>query len=488
MTQEIQGLQKTKMSDAVNAVNTIIANQSSQNEFDRRFGQDRQRQSYFSEFSGDSKHPQAWLDYGYQHNLSFWDYYNMYRRNGFANSVVNLAVDETWQDIPRVTDDPKSTEPTEWEKSFNEFATETGLWSAMKGLDERQRVGRWGGVYLEIRDGKDASERPERLSSEYAVPEQLYKIKPLYESQLEPLDFETDPKSVAYGEPKNWQVKENNTGDRNEDSGRSLIAHPDRIITWAEGADDGSIYGVSSLKAVFNALINAEKVVGAGGEGMWKNARGSQFISIDKDANLSGFQSMLGATSPEQMMDRFNEMIEDHNKGFDNSLITQGMTRETISADLPDPEPFLRTSLAEIAAGTKYPLTIMIGMQTGRLASDEDQKQMAKMIKSRREWFVNLSIRKTISRFIKLGFIDYPEGGYEIEWPDLFAPGLSEKIENFSKIADANEKLRRGGAAPLTTEQMMMISGLDDDGKIKIETEAESEDLGDNEDDKGSNL
>jgi len=457
--------QKKKLVDAIMTVNEMVAN-----------GQTNMRRSRiqnFSEYGVDSKHTNIYNDFGYQHTLTFESFYYLFERFALASAIVRFPVTETWKTPPRITDDSKSKDPTAWEQKLIKLFEETGFWRAIRGLDERQRVGRWGGLFLEITDGKHPQKSVVPGSG------RLVRMRPLYEAQLEPRQFDNDPFSNNYGDPITWQVQESNLGDRNDDTGRSLLASPDRVITWAEGADDGTIYGKSALKEPFNDLVTCFKLIGAGGEGFFKNARGSQFFAMEKDASLTSLQQLLGASNPSEIADRFNEIVEDWVRGFDKSFTSQGMTRETISIDLTDPKPHFEIALSSIAAGIQYPMTVLIGQQTGRLASDEDQKQAAKTTKDRQENFAVPSLRKVIDHFIKLKLIDEPPGGvYEIVFDDPFAPSDTEKLDMLKKVMEINKLARESGQPTISMESALAMTGIDE---LETDSDIDSEQLGDDD-------
>lgn len=461
--------QKKELEEAIFvAVNELVNNGASS----RRSS----RLQTFGEYGVDSKHTNIYNDFGYQHVLTFADFYFLFERFALASAVVRFPVTETWKNPPRITDNDKSKEPTAWEKKLNKLFDRIGFWRSIRGFDERQRVGRWGGLFLEISDGKHPENKVLPGSG------QLVRLRPLYEAQLEPRQLDNDPFSNNYGDPITWQVQESNLGDRNDDTGRSILANPDRVITWAEGADDGSIYGKSSLKEPFNDLVTAFKLIGAGGEGFFKNARGSQFFAMEKDANISSLQALLGASSPDQIADRFNEVVEDWVRGFDKSFTSQGMTRETISINLTDPKPHFDIAMASIAAGIQYPMTVLIGQQTGRLASDEDQKQAAKTTKDRQQNFAIPSLRRVIDHFIEFQLIDAPPGGdYEIVFEDPFAPSDDEKIDIVKKIMEASKLSREGGGPSVDLASVLAKYDMED---IKLNDDIYSEDL-DDEDELG---
>ena len=421
----------------------------------------------FSEYSADTKHIRSYEDYGYQHTLTFQDFYFMYERFGFASAVVNVPVAETWKDVPRITDNEKSKEPTPWEAKVNKLLRRIDFWPAIRELDRRQRVGRWGGLYLEIRDGIN----PQRPADVHERdPSSLVRLRPLYEQQLQPIEFDTENYSNNYGDPKMWQFQETNLGDRNEDTGRSMEVNPDRVIYWSEGSGDGTIYGKSALKSTFNALVTLFKLIGAGGEGFYKNARGAQFFGIDKDVQVT-----------EQFIDSLDDTAEDFARGMEKILALQGVNRETIQVALDDPKPFFEMTFAEVAADQRYPMTVLLGNQTGRLASEEDQKQSAKTTKERQDNFAGPALRKIIDHFIRLGFIEPAE--YEVVFPDVFAPSDEQKVGILKQLMEVSKISRESGGVTIDLASALAKFGLDD---LILNDDAESEDLGDDENELGA--
>ena len=88
-------------------------------------------------------------------------------------------------------------------------------------------------MYLEIADGVNPV--VPAVHHEHR-PDALVRLRPMYESQMTPQKFDTDNFSTSYGDPTEWQFQEGSIGDRNEDTGRSMPVHPDRVVYWAEGA------------------------------------------------------------------------------------------------------------------------------------------------------------------------------------------------------------------------------------------------------------
>ena len=63
---------------------------------------------------------------------------------------------------------------------------------------------------------------------------------------------------------------------------------------------------------------------------------------------------------------------------------TPALDPQTLESNLANPKEFFESALNDVAAGTKIPATILIGQQTGRLASQEDGRSFLSMVQSRR--------------------------------------------------------------------------------------------------------
>lgn len=360
--------------------------------------------------------PSSWRIYGYPGNLEFNHFYTAYERIASARSVVRLPVNECWSDNPIVAADPKN-EGDQMAAAVNALDGRIGLFRAMKGVDTRQRVGRYGALFMRVADGQTL-DKPLKKG-------RLVSLTPLYESQLIPAKTDTAPASPTYGQPTMYQINEDATGDRNKDAaGLTGSIHPSRVIIWAEGSDEtGSIKGESALMPVFNSIMTLDKIEGAGGTGFFRNARGAQKVTFD-GADLSKLQQLLGAKSPGEITDKLNDMVDGLNAYNDAVVAMMSASMDTITIELPDPEQFARLCWDNISAATGYPNTIMRGSQTGERASNNDQAQADKETEGRRRSFLNYAIRHTIDRLIAIG--ELPNVSFDVYWPQS---GSAEKLK-----------------------------------------------------------
>jgi hypothetical protein len=408
----------------------------------------------------DTKHQQAWADFGYSDTLTFDMQWSMYRRFGIAKAGIMRPVEKSWQTMPAILEAGDPHEQTEWEKSFELFAKNIYMWNRLRGVDYRNRVGRYAGLIMIVRDGKTLSQPMDRIR-----PEQFSKFIPVFEGQLFVKDWNQDQTSDAYSEPSMYQFQETAAGDRDPNSVRAVDVHPSRVVIWAEGADDGSIYGVPALEAGFNDLQTMEKIIGAGGEGFWKNSRGSLHIDIDKDANLQQLAQALG-TDMTGLPDALEDQIDAFAKGYDKQLLTQAMTSNSTSISMGDPEKPFQVALQDFAASISIPSTILVGMQTGRLASGEDTVEWAQTNMSRRENFLIPQIELTVHRLMEIGAIERKD--FVVGWESLLEPTQSDRLGNGEKMSKINAAGLGAGVIPFSSDEIREASGFEaeeeDDG------------------------
>jgi len=191
-----------------------------------------------------------YANFGYPQQLQFFNFWNMYRRNGTAKAIVNIPPNITWLDAPTIEASNRFLSDLE------KLIEDRKLWSRLKGLDKRQRVGRYAGLFIEIKDGKELDQPVDTVSGVDAV----VSFKPIYESQLTVATVDDD------GNPTMYNYNSSAVGNRDDKSARSAMLHPDRVVVSAEGADDGSIYGIPELEGCFNSLMDLVKLGGASGE------------------------------------------------------------------------------------------------------------------------------------------------------------------------------------------------------------------------------
>jgi hypothetical protein len=372
----------------------------------------------------------VYLDYGYPGTLTFSNFWNMYRRLGIAASVVELPPDTTWSTTPTI----KSSD--QFEKEFEALSKRVKFWQRLKGLDTRQRVGRYAGMFMRVRDGK----KPDQpLEGKFSGSGALVSMVPLYESQLKVLDINQDASSEDFEQPITYQYDGGATGDRNEKSASSFTIHASRIVVAAEDSDDGTIYGKPALESIFNTLMDIRKIIGAGGEGFYRNAAQRTVFNLNPEA---------ASSIDTELLNQFNENFDDFiRNGMRRAMWTPGMESQTLQSELTGSKEYFDSALADVAAGAKIASSVIIGRQTGVLAGTEDSKQFLSDMQGRRLDFGNEMIEAEIDWMIKWGIL--PSAEYEIEWDDLLARSDDEKLDASKKMAEINKSSFDTGGSPI---------------------------------------
>lgn len=372
----------------------------------------------------------VYRDYGYPDSLTFNNYMNMYSRFGIAKRVVEIYPDVCWITPPNITESSD-----QFKRELDLIIERLNMWQRLKGLDTRQRVGQYAGFFMRVKDNAKPSDELKKLSAGNS----LIDMMPLYESQLKPLTYEKNVQSERYGQPLTYQFKPRAEGGRNPDTTDTVTIHHSRVIIAAEGADNGGIYGVPVLQSIYNSLMDARKIIGAGGEGFYKNAAQSVVFELT-DASSASQNALL--------LEKFNDNFDDwmRNRGL-RGMWTPGLKPTVLQSDLANPKEFLAAALSDIAAGSSVASTVISGMQTGRLASTEDSKSVLSTGQSRRgNWLTEL-VRNTIDWMITYGVL--PKSEYTVEWDDLLALSDTEKLTNVGLMADANQKQFSSGGQPV---------------------------------------
>jgi hypothetical protein len=105
------------------------------------------------------------------------------------------------------------------------------------------------------------------------------------------------------------------------------------------------------------------------------------------------------------------------------------------------------------------PQKILLGMQTGERASTEDAREWAQINMSRRASMVLPNIMDIIGRFVAWGIL--PDRDWSIDWPDLTAPTLGEKLEIGEKMARVNQAMAATGDVVFTDDEIRAVAGYD---------------------------
>lgn len=393
-------------------------------------------------------------DFGFPAMPQFLDFHRAYKRNGLAKAGVDKTVSKTWQDFPTLLEKPRdngqSRRETGWEKRARQRFDDIRLWQQLAEADRRGMVGAYSGVIFRLADNKQFIDPVDTVLGGL---DGLVEIIPAWEGQLQVGQWDTDQKSETYGQPLMFQFNESAVDLNSKVQPRSFQVHPDRVLIWSR---DGTLNGSSALEAGLNDLLTIEKIIGAGGEGFWKNAKSSPVLNAQAGADYRQIAAALGVTVAD-LLDLMNEQVENWQAGFDKLLMLQGMEAKTLGITLPIPEHFFSVACQSFAASVSMPMKVLVGMQTGERASSEDADEWAQTNMSRRSSMVIPNIMAMIRRFELFGMI--PERDWSLAWNDLTEASADEKMARADKMASVNQRVMLSGELVFTSAEIRAAAG-----------------------------
>lgn len=410
--------------------------------------------SMFPGFFSGTKH-NHYGDFGYPEEVTFDLAYTAYTRIGVGRAGIDKTVAKTWQDSPWLQefarDDGDDSEESKLEGEIRKRFAELRVWQNLANCDRRGMVGRYSGLILRLADSKKFDEAVDRVPGGLLG---LVEVIPAWEGQLQVGQWDTDERSDTYGQPKMYQFNEAAI-DKSTAQPRQFNVHPDRVLIWSE---TGNVHGTSALEAGYNSLLDMEKIRGAGGEGFWKNAKSGLSLEIDKDAKVADMASAMGVPVDE-VVDKMDAQVESFNKGFDKSLLLQGITAKPMQVTLPSPEHFFAIALQDFAASRSIPVKILVGSQTGERASTEDAQEWDKTITSRRTDETIPNIMAFVARLVRFGIL--AEKDWHLDWAPLGESSMSDKVGLADKMADVNVKMKDTGEFVFTPDEMRSVTGME---------------------------
>lgn len=404
----------------------------------------------------DQKRNRAFCEYGFPENPGFSEFYGVYKRHGIGHGALMQVLSKTWQSNPWVIEAEDefddSREETEWEREVKRLFKKKAIWSAIKETDKKKMVGGYAGLIIQVRDSKQWNQPLKTISAAAIV-----KFIPVWRGSLDVASWDTNQASPTYGEPTMYTYREHS--EAIGDSPRMVEMHPSRVIIFGSLTEPESIF-----EPVLNSLISIQKITGGSGEAYIKAAARALHIGLDAATDLSQLARAHGM-KPDQIGELYNEVVQGVSRGIDSAIITQGGTVETIASVVPDPSAPFEVNLQETGAGMQVPSTIIVGRQTGTLASNEDVKAFNRFGQSRRENEVGPNARLVIDWLMAHGVIELKED-YEVMWDELTESTDAEKLLNSKTMAEVNASSLASGEMIFSPEELRTAAGYENNDPL----------------------
>lgn len=355
---------------------------------------------------------------GYPTTITTDNYLTRYHRQDIAGRIVDLPATDTWKLPPILTDG--ENESTAFLSDIDWLVEQRRLWSAITRADRISGIGRFGGIFIGVKDGREPIAEAGKVSG----PEGILFLRPFSEASCEIAEFEKDTQSERFGLPTQYRLQvEGNT---------TILIHWTRIIHMADNRIESDWEGIPRLQRVWNRLDDLYKVVGGSAESNWLNMRPGTVVTTQKDYDMNLEDSDIKAGIEQE--------IQEYVHGVMRFLTLEGVDVKQLQGQILDPTGPFGVEISLISAASGIPQRVLLGSAAGELAAaEEDTKQWYGQIQARQTNYAEPDIlRPAIDRFIELGAVTPPgSGGYEVEWQPLFEQSDAELAATANSWATA---------------------------------------------------
>jgi len=349
---------------------------------------------------------------GYKKTLSWSDYWAQYSRQDIAKAVIDRPVKATWQGQLELIE-TEEAEKTPFEQAWFDLNKRLKLRSLLARVDRLTGIGRYGVLLLGLDDAKSIEDFAKPVAK---GKRKLVYVKPFGEESAKIDSLENDPKNERYGMPKFYTIQVQNVDNM---MSSTIRIHYTRCIHILDDHLESDVYGIPRLEAVFNRLMDLEKLVGGDAEMFWRGARPGFQGMVDKDYQMT-----------ETTKDDLKDQIDEYDHNLRRILVNEGVELKALAQQIADPKAHFDVLISCISAVMGIPQRILSGSERGELASTQDTGEWKTYVQSRREDHAEPHIIQPFAdRLIELGVLPEPTNGYMVDWLDLFSVSEKERVE-----------------------------------------------------------
>lgn len=355
---------------------------------------------------------------GYPTNPTVDTFRKLYKRNGIAKRVNDVVPDESWAVYPIIYETEEDVD-TKFERAWKELTKTLPVGHYLHRADRLSGLGRYGILLLGLTNaGKLDTPVPgldpktgESTGKKPGKPLKLGYLRPFAEDQAQIVEVDKDPASPRFGLPTFYQVEMGDPKTGVLTASTMTRVHWTRVIHLADNREDSDVVGTPRMEAVLNYILDLRKIGGGSAEMFWKGAfPGFSFETIP---------DLIGESTMEE--ETVKEQFEEYMNGLKRYLALDGVTAKPLLPQTADPSKHARQQLEFIAATIGVPLRILLGSESGHLASTQDSGTWNRRVAERQTLYLEpMLIRPFINRLIAIGILPVPaRGDYMISWRDL---------------------------------------------------------------------
>jgi hypothetical protein len=318
---------------------------------------------------------------GYPDDPQYRDFREAYDRIGLAKRIVDLWPDECFAAGLSVyeTDDP---DPTAFEAAQQKFDRKHKATTYLRRIDKLSRIGRYGLLLFGLDDGRPLDQPALTYNDDGTLRANSRKSGVLYlrcfdEGQAAVSEYEQSDRSFRFGQPLYYDLNFLNPRSR-------FIASPGvvepvvkkrvhwtRVLHVAANREGSETFGTPELRPVFNNILDVRKISSSSPEIWWQTGfPGYQFVTDPEYALEAGLNE-----------EELEEAIEGYVKTLQRYLANKGGKWESLApASSPDPTNPLMAQVTLIAAAKGVPVRMLLGTESGHLASTQDSSTMKERV------------------------------------------------------------------------------------------------------------
>lgn len=411
---------------------------------------------------------------GYDDSITTMQYRNRYERGGIAKTAVDAMPTAVWRGDGSIFEDEDPETPTAFEQQWGELNDQLRVWSTLQRAHTLASLNRFSAILIGApgelsaplpkgQPGGVLYLRPIGGSVDNSVNRSTPAgIKGAPDSSIAVKKYEEDPRSRRFGLPLTYSL----LGAAFTSEMHEKSIHWTRVVHIpARGFLDNELFGPPVLEAVWNDLLNLDKVTGGGAEAFWLRAnKGTQF-DVDKKMTMS--------TNPAEREKELNDLraqIEEYVHGMTRALRTRGVNINDLGSDVADFSSPQDALISLIAGTLRIPKRILMGSEAGSLASDQDRDNWNDQVADCRTDYAHpVVLRPFIGRLIDHGYLVKPKE-WKVKWPEEGAMSQVEVFKAAGDLADVNKKM---GEVVVTQNEVREFLGYEPFTDVELQQMAD---------------
>lgn len=358
---------------------------------------------------------------GYPSEIQYKEYKDRYQRGGIAQRVVEAAVEDTWRHYPKlmigVGDEASSDHDVV--KLWDAAAKRLDVFGSIEQADALCGVGNYSILLIGVK-GTTSLAEPIRPGSVKRWDDLIF-LQAYDQGAAVIASLTTDPGSPNYGLPESYNV---DTG-----GSQPIPVHHSRVIHIVEKRRFDRVLGQPRMQAVWNYLMDLDKVIGSSAEAYWKLVYKGLVMKTQEGKKLP-----KPGTAEH---DAIYEKIDDYVNDLRRYMLLEGMDLVDMGSQNVDPSNLVDVLLTVLAATIGIPKRILMGSELGELASSQDAAHWAGRIAARRVKYAEGRILNLIMyRLISWGVVP-AELEFSWQWRPLFELSDTDRSTAAKAYAEA---------------------------------------------------